>query len=69
MFVVIAPFVLFIRWSEYTGIRWRDFDFKQLIVDMIVLFVVLVIIGLFYLGEDSAPYDDFDPQDGGRWIH
>ena len=69
LFVVIAPFVLLIRWNDYTGIRWSDFNVRQLIIDMIILFVVLLIIGLLFVGDDSPPYDDFDPQDGGRWIH
>ena len=70
MFLFLAPFVILVRWSEYKSfLDWRHFDYKQLIVDMIVLFIVLLIIGLLCVGDDSPPYNDFDPQDGGRWIH
>ena len=70
MFLFLAPFVILVRWSEYRSfLGWRHFDYKQLTVDMILLFIVLLIIGLLYVGDDSPPYDDFDPQDGGRWIH
>lgn len=64
----IAPFVLFLRWSEYRSfLGWRHYDYKQLLEDMIVLFIVLLIIGMLYVGHDSPPYDDFNPQYGGRW--
>ena len=69
MFIVIAPIVLFSRWNDYKGVSWSDFDFKKLIIDMMLLFVVLLIIGLLFVGDESPPYDDFDPQDGGRWVH
>ena len=70
IFLGLAPFVLFLRWSEYRSfLGWKHFDYKQLIVDMIVLFIVLLIISLLFINDDSPPYDDFDPQDGGRWIH
>ena len=69
MFIVLAPFLLLSRLEHYRGYRWKDFNFKAVILDMTVLFVVLMIISFFLSGDDSSTLDDVDPQDGGRWIH
>lgn len=69
MFVVLASIMILVRWGAYKGNSWRDFDFKQLIVETILLYVVLLVMAFLSSGDDSPPYDDFDPQDGGRWIH
>ena len=58
MFVLFASIMLLIRWGSYKGNSWREFDYKQLIVEVVLLYAVLFVMVFFSSGDDTT----------GEWI-
>jgi len=62
--IVVGGFLFILMYSEYRG---KPFNFKLALQHQLILFVILLVFGLFSLGDDSN-VEWVETPHGGQWV-
>ena len=61
---VVGGFLFLLMYSEYSG---KPFDWKKALTHQFILFIVLIVIGLFSM-NDNSNVEWVETPHGGQWV-